>query len=69
MPIDKESGMVEPDIIINGEPLNFAESMSVRVAITTFRLWLDSRSTRQNLGGLADNYDHHLENVERLMRR
>lgn len=67
MPTDKESGWVEPDIIVNGRALTFAECMAVRVAVTSFRLSLTSASMRAGLGPLANNYDHHLASVERTM--
>lgn len=69
MPIDRESGMVEPDITINGLPLSFAECMAVRVAISSFRMQLSSVSVRAQLGQqLAHNYDVHLSSVEQVMR-
>jgi hypothetical protein len=67
MPKDDESGWVEPDIIINGRALTFAECMSVRVAVSSFRMSLTSPVIRSGLGQLADNYDHHLANVELAM--
>lgn len=69
MPTDKESGMVEPSIIVNGRALTFAECMSVRVAISSFRLQLSAPSMTDALGQLATNYDHHLANVEQTMLR
>lgn len=68
MPYDRESGWIEPDIVINGRTLNFAESMAVRVAVGSFRLTFSSATMREGLGpDLADNYDRHLGNVERMM--
>lgn len=69
MPKDDESGLVEPDIIINGRALTFAECMSVRVAVGSFRISLSAESMRNALGQLARNYDHHLANVEQTMLR
>lgn len=69
MPTDKDSGLVEPDIVVNGRALTFAECMSVRVAVSSFRLSLTSKAMRKGLGELADNYDHHLARVEDAMRR
>jgi hypothetical protein len=70
MPTDKESGMVEPDIMINGRALTFAECMTVRVAIGSFRLGLRSAAGRHGIGQeLAENYDHHAANVEQAMLR
>lgn len=70
MPIDSDSGWVEPDIIVNGRALTFAECMSVRVAISSFRMTLTSGSFRDGVGpALASNYDHHLATVELTMLR
>jgi hypothetical protein len=66
MPKDDESGLVEPDITINGYPLTFAECMSVRVAIGSYRMLLSSPEVRKQLGNLAVNYEFHLANVERV---
>jgi hypothetical protein len=66
MPKDESSGMIEPNIVVNGRALTFAECMSVRVAIGSFRLYV--RSNDQLLGKpLAAGYDFHLANVERAM--
>jgi len=65
---DEASGLVEPDITVNGRLLTFAEAMSVRVAIGSFRIGLSDLELRRQLGQLADNYDHHLAAVERTMR-
>jgi hypothetical protein len=68
MPIDFESGLVEPDIIVNGRALTFAECMAVRVAISTFRITLREPEIRRGVGEpLASNYDAHLATVERTM--
>jgi hypothetical protein len=69
MPMDATTGWIEADITVNGQTLNFAESMAVRVAISTFRMTLADRAIRHGLGErLSANYDRHLANVERLMR-
>lgn len=68
MPTDRESLLIEPDIIVNGRALTFAECMAVRVAVSSFRMSLTSGTLRAGLGaGLADGYDHHLAEVERTM--
>lgn len=65
-----ESGLVEPDILVNGRTLTFAESMAVRVAVGNFRLWLSDPENRVGLGArLADSYDRHLASVEQTMRK
>ena len=66
---DNDTGWVEPDITVNGYALTFAQAMAVRVAVSSFRLFLGEPSHRRQLGeGLADGYDHHLVAVETLMR-
>lgn len=68
MPHDEESGWTEPDIVINGRALTFAECMAVRVAVSSFRMSLTSPAMRKGLTkALADGYDHHLASVERTM--
>lgn len=68
MPQDKDSGLVEPDIVINGRALSFAECMAVRVAVTSFRISLTAPSMRAGLGeGLAAGYDFHLAMAEQAM--
>lgn len=68
MPKDKESGWIEPDIVINGQALTFAECMSLRVAVGSCRISFNAPSMRAGFGeGLAKGYDHHLANIEKLM--
>lgn len=67
MPTDPESGLVEPDVVINGTPLTFAQVMSLRVAVGGYRMLLDTPSMHEHLGTLADNYIAHLIAVERVM--
>jgi hypothetical protein len=63
-----KDGLVEPDIIINGRALTFAECMTVRVAISSFRIWLTDRENRAGIGEpLASNYDQHAASVEQAM--
>lgn len=69
MPRDEETGLVEPEIVINGVPLTFQQAMSLRVAVGGYRMLLDTRSMRENLGQLAESYAAHLIVVERLMLR
>jgi hypothetical protein len=65
---DPETGWVEADVTINGASLSFAEVMSLRVAVSSFRLTLNDDSFRSGLGeDLARNYDHHLSRVEALL--
>ena len=66
---DTETGWTEPTITINGRQLSFAEAMTVRVAVSSFRLFVAEPSNREGLGpGLAQNYDLRLAAVERYMR-
>lgn len=58
------TGMVEADITINGQTLNFAESMTLRVAISCFLMSLTSEEGRTLLGPIADGYVVHLGNVQ-----
>lgn len=62
MPKDERTGWVEADIVINGKPLTFAESMSLRVAVTSFRMTLhaDSRS-------MLNELDRALAAIEQLI--
>lgn len=69
MPIDKDSGFVEPDVVINGHDLAFGEIVTLRVAVSTFAIWLSAPSVRKSVGeGLADNYTSHLRAIESKMR-
>jgi hypothetical protein len=68
MPKDTATGWVEPDILVNGRALTFAECMAVRVAIGNFRLMLSDPEMRAGIGEpLATNYDAHLAAVEQTM--
>ena len=60
----------EATIVINGQPLNYAESMVVRVAVSSFLMSLGSPAYCVELGvPLADGYRHHLEKVHDYMRK
>lgn len=64
----KLHGLVEADITINGQPLTFAQAMSLRVAVGSMRMSMTDPQTRAGVGEqLADNYDKHLQSVERMM--
>ncbi len=68
MPTDPDSGLVEPEIIVNGRRLTFAECMSVRVAVSSFRIQLTDKRFRKGVGEpLAGNYDARLQTVEQMM--
>jgi hypothetical protein len=67
---DEETGWVEASVSINGESLSFAEAMSLRVAVSSFRMSVNDDATRRLLGeNLADGYDTHLRKIELLMIR
>jgi hypothetical protein len=68
MPRNSSTGWVEPEIIVNGRALTFAEAMTVRVAVSTFRINLSDAAIRKGIGEpLATNYDTHAARVEQLM--
>jgi hypothetical protein len=63
-----EAGMKEAEITVEGHALTFAESMVVRVAVSSMRMSLADPGMRRNLGDrLWQGYDHHLQIVERLL--
>jgi hypothetical protein len=64
---NEDSGWTEAEVTINGRTLTFAESMTLRVAVSSMRLWLAHAETRQHLGAVAPNYDHHLALIERYI--
>lgn len=67
---DKTSGWVEPTITINGEQLSFSQAMAVRVAISSYRMFVCERTNRINIGERsADAYNDRLLEVEILMHR
>lgn len=53
---DEETGWVEPSITINGQPLSFAEAMTVRVAIATMQLQMSDPATQALVGKVAAGY-------------
>lgn len=67
---DKTTGWVEPTIVINGQELTFAQAMSVRVAISSFRMFVSGRENADNIGRrLAEGYDENLLQVEIAIHR
>jgi len=65
---DRESGWSEAEVIINGHPLSFAESMALRVAVSSFRMFVCEPSNAKDIGErLAEGYDHHLTSIEAMM--
>jgi hypothetical protein len=70
MPIDKETGWTEPDIIINGHTLSFAECMTIRVALSQFQMFMSNMTNAINVGErLAEGYNYHVTNIIEKMRK
>jgi len=65
---DAATGMLEATIVINGRTLTFAESMTLRVAISNFLLMLGDQEFRNALGPIGEHYDHHLTQIEQYLR-
>lgn len=66
---DSATGWVEATITVNGVELSFAESLAVRVAVTSFRMQVNDTETKELLGPVSQGYDNQLAHVEELMRR
>jgi hypothetical protein len=68
---DERTGWVEADVTINGKALTFAEAISLRVAVSSFRMTLhaDGRSMMNELGEIGYGYDRALEAIEALLTR
>lgn len=62
-----ETGWIEADVTIGGYPLSFPESMTLRVAVTSFRMFLSSDDVRRDLGAVAEGYDRCLQAIEERM--
>jgi hypothetical protein len=62
--------MAEPDITINGTPLSFAQAMTLRVAISSFHMYLTDEKTAAELGEqLTAGYRARASEIEGLMFR
>lgn len=60
------SQWAEAAITINGSRLSLAESMTLRVAVSSFRMQLHDQAFREALGvELAIAYDRHCQTIER----
>ena len=68
---DPETGWTEAEITINGQRLSFPESMALRVAVSSYRMFVRDEDNAAAIGErLADGYDHHLAAIEAaIMRR
>ena len=64
---DAETGWVEADVTINGVRLSFAEAMTLRVAVSSFRMFVNNPESRQALGAIAGGYEGQLQRIESLM--
>jgi len=58
---------MEATIIINGVRLSNAQSMAVRVAISTMRIGLTDPEGRKALGRIAKGYNLRLSEVENII--
>jgi hypothetical protein len=64
---DRETGWIEPTVVINGVELTFPQAMTLRVAVSSFLMFC--AANREGLGfQLADSYRAHSEAIERIMR-
>jgi len=60
--------MKEALVTINGVALNMAQSMSLRVAVTGWRMsFHEDAEYRKNLGEIGPLYDARLAEIERLL--
>ncbi len=59
--------MVESDIVINGRTLSFAEAMTVRVAMSSFSMYVNEPETAKALGPIAEGYQAHCASLLRLI--
>ena len=65
---DERTGWSEADITVNGRKLTFSESMAVRVAVGSFRMFVCDKENAEALGlRLAEGYDAALSRVEACM--
>jgi hypothetical protein len=64
---DPDTGWIEASVTINGRMLSFAEAVSLRVAVSAFRIQLEDPAFREGLGPIAASYDAHLARIEQLM--
>jgi len=68
MILDRETGWVEAEVTINGVTLTFAESMTLRVAVTSFLMQVSNPETAALLGPVSVGYRDQLMNIERKIR-
>ena len=53
----------EADMTINGKPITFGESMTIRVACSSFLMQLDDDAFRASLGRIAIGYETNLRSI------
>ena len=62
---DKDTGWTEADITINGRALTFRESMALRVAVSSYRMFVRNPDNAKYIGErLAEGYNDALSFVE-----
>lgn len=67
MSAERGPGWREATVTINGRTLTSAESMTLRVAITSFRISLSASGTATELGDIGVNYDRHARSIEDML--
>lgn len=68
MILDKQTGWVEAEVIINGVQLTFAESLTLRVAVTSFLMQVSTPETTALLGPVSAGYRTNLMSIEDKIR-
>jgi hypothetical protein len=61
------SGNIEASITVNGVALTFAESMTMRVALGSFLMYVSDPETAGKLGPIADGYREQLQSISRIL--
>jgi hypothetical protein len=62
---DESTGWTEADITINGKHLSFAESMALRVAVSSYLMFVCEPASAKDLGeDLAKGYARQLSSVQ-----
>ena len=62
---NEETGWTEATIVVNGQTLNFAEALTVRVALENYAMWLSNDDTREMLGPIGDGYTRAIDSTMR----
>ena len=61
-------GMPEPDIVINGKTLTFGQAMTMRVAVSSFHMYVSDAQNAKVLGTIAEGYAARCAEIETIMR-